>query len=509
MATATVRAWLPHITVMLAGLWAAGQGVGFVLNPATRHRAESAWFIFAGVLLLSGLSLGRRVFRSEPDATTARDAFRAVIPFVLIVCSLILYSPVLGIGLLSDDFVLLQRAGENRLIDSAWDYVRPLPLAWWLLVDATIPSTVAPVVLHLLNFALHGLNASLVLLCALRLRLPVRASWLSALLFLAWPSSVEAVAWASGVFDLALTTCVLTSAVVMLSDRCSPLARVTLVALLSAVAVASKETAIALPLLLTLLVPFVARDHQRSAILSVVAAVIVVLLYAAWRLSFGVSSAHLIPTSGYAAKEILSRPFGAIGLAIHSDVLAAVPILAPLVVIAWPIGFAAAALKWRHEPQLFRIVVLGASWVLVSTLPLSTMLFVSSDLQGSRYLYLGTAMWSIAVVTIITGVRGPTISTSATTAAMIIISAAAAIVLAHQRPWARASEIRDRVLDGLRRLPRECGVIEAAGLPDNEDGAYVFRNGFAEAAALVRGVPTSTAIRCVATWDGSRFVTRP
>src|SRR5688500_6351125 len=117
--------------VVFTGLWAAWNGVGCALDPATRHRAEAAWFIFTAALVAGGLTTGRRSQASPPNPGRANDVARNAAPLILVAGSLIVYAPVLGVGLLSDDFVLLQRARDGALVDRSWEYVRPLPLVIW------------------------------------------------------------------------------------------------------------------------------------------------------------------------------------------------------------------------------------------------------------------------------------------------------------------------------------------------------------------------------------------
>jgi hypothetical protein len=489
--------------VVVAAVWAAAQGLGYAMNPATRHRAESAWFIFGVVLLLAAPSIGRGFLAGTTDPAPAISFKRVVVVFLS--GAFILYLPTLGIGLLSDDFVLLERASGGKLVDPTWEYVRPVPLLIWQFVATIFPSALIPVTLHALNTALHGLNASLVSVCANRFGLPSLTSWLAGFLFLCWPSSVEAVVWASGVFDLLMTTLILTCAVVILSDRPAPLIRALLIAALAAAAVGSKETAIALPLLLMLLWPFVKVGQQRAAIFAIASASSVVLLYVGWRLASAVSTAHVIPVSGYAAKEIISRPFGALAIPFHSNVLETIPLLAPVMAIAWPIAFAVASRRWQRTPHLFKLLAFSALWVLASVLPLSTMLFVADDLQGSRYLYLAAATWSLASIILIVGTQHP-VRSSALMIAVLLVAASMAGMLAHQRPWVAAAALRDEVLEALQRLPADCAEIDATGLPDHHDGAYIFRNGFTEAARMVRGVPSTTAAPCQAHWDGEAFI---
>jgi hypothetical protein len=492
--------------VVLTGLWAAWNGVGFALDSATRHRAEAAWFIFAAALVVAGLTTGRRPLPSPPNPGPAGSVVRTAAPLILVAGALILYAPVLGVGLLSDDFVLLQRARDGVLIDRSWEYVRPLPLAVWRAVDAALPSGAVPAALHALNAALHGLNAWLVMRCAAGLQQSSRVAWSAALLFLAAPFAVEAVTWASGIFDLMLVLLVLIAAAVLLSERLPLTRRVAVIALLTALAAASKETAVAQPLLLALLIPFVRREQRRAAWWSTIAASIVIVLYVGWRLSAGITAAPLLPDSGYALKEMLSRPFGAVAFGVHHQVLDAVPLLAVALAVAWPMIWITAAWKWLREPGMFTIMLLGAAWLLISTLPLLSMFFVGDDLQGSRYLYLGSTVWSIAVVVAIAGSQ-PRTATTSTAALAVMIVVAVAIVVAHQGPWRQAAATRDRVLEALEGLPANC-TVRTDDLPDTEAGAYVFRNGFREAEALVRAAPAGTTSPCVARWRGTAFEVR-
>ena len=88
----------------------------------------------------------------------------------------------------------------------------------------------------------------------------------------------------------------------------------------------------------------------------------------------------------------------------------------------------------------------------------------------------------------------------------------------HQRPWADAAVLRDRVLADVMRLGDEmrctAAETEVADLPDATNGAYVFRNGFREAlTATLPVTPTllqsnapGTSPRCRFRWTDRGLV---
>lgn len=488
-------------------LWAAWNGVVFTIDPATAHRAESAWFIFAGLLLIGGIM--RKRWAGLPGTYEGRDA-AVVIPGpmvlpALIAAALILFAPTLGVGLLSDDFVLLRRAGEGVLFDGTWEYVRPLPLALWGTVSAIVPASTTPLALHLLNVVLHGLNAWLVYRLARAIIFSATGALLAAALFLTGPFSVEPVVWASGIFDVLLTSGVLSAAVLMLTPGPAAATTVGLVLVITMLTVATKETAVAMPLLLALMIPFVPITRRRLAVASASASAAVVLVYLGWRVSLGLPESYQGIPSGYDIKELLSRPFGLLGLPIHANVDAAAPGIAAALAIAWPVLLVRAARTWHADARAFSVLGLACLWVLVSVLPVFTMLFIGDDLQGSRYLYLGSSVWSIALAVLIAGrASGP--SGPAAIAAVCGLVVSSFLVLAHQQPWRAARDARDAVLAATGTVPETCDPAMVRGLPDNVAGAYVFRNGFSEAAAA-RGLRGTSP--CAVEWNGTSFVVEP
>jgi hypothetical protein len=63
------------------------------------------------------------------------------------------------------------------------------------------------------------------------------------------------------------------------------------------------------------------------------------------------------------------------------------------------------------------------------------------------------------------------------------------------------------VLQEARRAAAGCDAAAFANVPDHEEGAYVFRNGFVEAARTAGiQVSTSAAVKCSFAWRDGTFV---
>ena len=483
--------------VAAAALWAAWNGAVFTLHPDSAYRAESAWLIFAAVLILSRVL--QRPSHSAPEISPAPRGMLVLIP---IAASIVLYSPILSIGLLSDDFVLVPRALHVEWLHSSWVYVRPLPLAAWWAIDRIVPGALSFGAIHLFGVILHGVNAWLVFVVARRLGLPAFASAVAASLFLAWPFNVEAIAWLSAVFDACMTACVLAAVVIVRSDAEPSRLRVATVAILTAAAVASKESGITLPLLLALVAVFGPRSHWQRAMPYVIAAAAVVAIYLGLRFTLAPPPRDVYPNIVVIKNKMLTRPFGALAMGIHRDILRQAPWIGIAVAIGWAVLFARAARRWNA--LVFRIVMLSVCWVLISVLPLWTMFFVTDTLENSRYLYMASAMWAIAVSALIA--NGSAMGRAASAAAIALVAGCAMLAVAHQHWWRDAAAERDRVIAAWATVPADCDPKRATGLPDSVAGAYVFRNGFPEA---VQKISATYSESCIAAWkDGTFSVTR-
>ena len=129
-----------------------------------------------------------------------------------------------------------------------------------------------------------------------------------------------------------------------------------------------------------------------------------------------------------------------------------------------------------------RIGVLAALGTLVCIAPAIRLFGITPDLQGTRYVYLAGAWWSIALAAaLLDGWDTRSLRVATTAIAVLGIVSAASVTRRHLEPWTTARAVRDRVLQRLIAMPPTCLQAAAAGVPDNVAGAYVFRNGLNEA----------------------------
>lgn len=466
------------VIVCAFGSWAAFNGVLFALDSTKRYRAEAAWFLFTAVVIITAVVAVRK---SIPPGTTMAASTSLGVTLVgaavAVVSALLLYYPALSVGLLSDDFVLLSRAQQGVLAEPSWEYLRPLPLALWRLLATGVDASDIPWRLHALSIALHGVNAALVAALAARLGLGRLEAWIASALFLVFPGAVEPVVWASGIFDLTVVLFMLAACVAVSATQGAT--QVIVAAVLTTTALASKEVGAVLPLLLATTAWVSSHSTLRQARVAVAASFAIVGTYVLIRVIGGFAAAPpLASFSGYVVKEVFSRPFGFLGLPFHSQLLATVPWLALAFALWWPAVLAGSAIRWRTNASDARLVLALGLWVLVTIAPLGTMLFVSDDLQGSRYLYAGAAAWAVITVTVMRWLpnRLPIVLTGVLLGGFLIA------VRAHMSPWLAAAAERDRVLALFQQADLGCTPTEVVGLPDHIRGAYVFRNGFVEAA---------------------------
>jgi hypothetical protein len=475
-----------------------------------RHHLESIWFVIAALGLLRMVPRVGRLEMSPQPGVAARELAGT---FVGAACvTLALYWSAIGIGFLSDDFVLLAHAAARQWIGaSASPFIRPVPLMVWAAMIGLFETT--PAWFHLLTLVLHAANGALVYGLARRSSLPASASVVAAALFLVNPTSVEAVAWASGIQDLLMTTLCLVFVLMTLSVR-SPLTT-TIAALSLVLGLLSKETAVVAPALSVVALAASGRGRERNAV-AVGLGVAICFGYGAWRLVHGVPASYASPASGYLLKELVSRPFASLAVPWTRDLLARYPDLGRASVAFFALLIVLTMGRWRTPSQRTRAAGLWAAWVVISILPLFSYFYVSPDLQGSRYLYLGSVGWGISVAILVAAiVERPGRAWKAVAAVM----AAGLLVggLTGSRvalgPWSEAARLRQQVVDAAARVvpAPACGSYAFDALPDAVEGAYVFRNGFTEALAMRGGATPGVAAgdarpQCRFRWDGRGFV---
>jgi len=418
----------------------------------------------------------------------------------------------LGAGVLSDDFLYLQWArqglGELMLRLTTHSYpqtLRPLPgLLWWLLVGTGVT---APG-LHVLSLLVHAVNAALVSVIVRRLGGAPESALTGGLLFAVFPLHAEAVAWASSLFDLTAALFVLLA----LSRLARPGGSAAVPAGLQAAALLCKES----PLTAPMAAPLVLQRRVDRGYLAMMA-VSLIYLPIRWALlggpggyvdSGGASLLFFVnPTS--IAREVFLR--------LPRRLLAAIKApgdLEPWLVLA---SLALLAALWsvtglRRHPR--RVAAVGAAFLL-TLLPVLPVFAVDAYHEGSRLLYLPVAMACVGLA--------PTLDLSRRRARGAVLALLAFWAVAgalNATSWTAAHDLAERTLhamgDVAPTLPGGATVLVDAA--DSVDGAYVFRNGLAAAAALrglrqdvhwVRGTSAQMGPAAAARLQRDLFVVEP
>jgi hypothetical protein len=153
--------WVP----LAAAAYTAATLVRYFVSGGPRFPVESAFFIVVGVGTIAVVV--RRGGHADREGVAPHDAGpkrpglqTVALAAAFILAALVLYNPALGIGLLSDDFVIARWAERLELVHlEATGFIRPgLPLFWGML--RALPGDFG-VAAHAANIVLHGVNAAL------------------------------------------------------------------------------------------------------------------------------------------------------------------------------------------------------------------------------------------------------------------------------------------------------------------------------------------------------------
>ena len=145
-----------RFAIVVGGGWALINGLAYAADFSKRYRAEAAWFLFAAVLLIAAVDAIMRGAVTGDRQRLATPHQLAIAFVTLLALGVALYFPILSLGLLSDDFVLLSHARSGVFADRSWDYLRPLPLVIWSGLNQLVEPKAVPTLLHAFSIALHA-----------------------------------------------------------------------------------------------------------------------------------------------------------------------------------------------------------------------------------------------------------------------------------------------------------------------------------------------------------------
>ena len=254
---------------------------------------------------------------------------------------------------------------------------------------------------HLWNLAVHLVNCALVWILARRLALGRLPAGVAALIFALHGTRPEVVSWAGARFDLLATLFVL--AALLAAERMAPL---WMVAVFTALALLSKESAFTLPLLIALLILFKPELDRRRILQSALTAAGVCaafLIYRTWFLG-GIGGYTTISGTPsifefnpiLSAKALFYRQWGILFFPINWSAEPGIVLKTAAAVM-----LLAAALFLQYCRARRRFLAASLAFVIIAVLPAQHLLLIGADLSGARILYLPAAglalFWGFAL----------------------------------------------------------------------------------------------------------------
>jgi hypothetical protein len=276
-------------------------------------------------------------------------------------------------------------------------------------------------------------------------------------------------------------------------------------------AVASKETA-AVAVGFVLADAWARRAHSRPLLLDTGIVAAIVGTFSVARLAAAFPAGSVPPITKYVLQRALFGTFGALAAPWHIDVVRRFPWL-PIVGVLMILYLATCLFVAAGSRQRTRLAMTAAAWTLLPIVPVFPILFVAPDLEQSRYLYMPGVGWAALIAIAASEQVRAHLRPVSLAAAGAWIAIASYGTMLHLMPWREAAALRDRVEAAATASGMgACRTITLSNLPDSVRGAYVFRNGGAEAFArdlhISARIDTDAAGECAFRWraSGQSFV---
>jgi len=442
--------------------------------------------------------------------------------FLFVISAFLIYSPILSTFFLSDDFGFVAHLSAQcpiNLVECLRRFGGALffrPLTSLSFYFDFLLANLSPIGYHATNILLHGINSYLVLILAKLLvkeleprykvdlskdilvnssessfknskvefylwrdRLPI----ISSLLFLILPCHSEAVTWISARSDLLVTCFILLSLVIYIAKR-NRLSSLVLCPVLFALALGSKELAIAYPILLLSYEIYSWRSRNSILVRWIFANIViysgVILGYLCLRyLAIGVF------VGGYSEGITFQFPQVLVNLLTYLSrtlfpPLGVIPIFSLSVL-------ALGVLIWRWRSQIipspiYALLAFLFGGYFLFLLPVINLTISLRNTQEERFLYL-PSVFAVIFLSIFFQVILPKDPQKFKLGVLSIYLCLAISLFNSNQIWLSASQIAESMIKSLASLA-QAEKLYVLNLPDRYRGAYVFRNSFARALQL-------------------------
>lgn len=454
---------------------------------ARAFRIESAMFLLLPIYAAHGFLAAPGAARALP----ARTGPLVTIAVLAVALWATVMLPLVGFPFLSDDYVFLAHAVSPDGV-LRWEFYRPL--FFWVFTQLTVLGGGSPWPFHLTAFLLHLVSSALVYRLSVRVIGQGLPALVAAMLFLLNPLQLEAVLWVSGLQEILWAFFALLALEIYLPATGLTPARVALASIAAACAIASKETAVSLVLLLPAADLWLRRRQFRLQFAAYGAVATILALYVVLRQASvsGEVPVELFAFPGrYLIKEFLVTPYR---MFVHpwNRTAVDVPMTVMLVTSLVALG---ALLALARSAGGRRAVWAGAFVIAATTAPVFRYMFGSPELEHARHFYLPSAGWGM--------LAGAAVGTIPSRAGAVALAAALALGATYSlslnlRPWHRSAtlvrELAEAVRAGADLAPvveewtRSTGSVVAGPgvLPPSHQGVWLFLNGGDEFVRLTR-----------------------
>jgi len=430
--------------------------------------------------------------------TRSKSASPLVYLLVAFVAFLV-FLPWIGGYFLGDDWMLYARNSGRALpdqlqvISDASNSSQYRPLYELLLAGLWSSFGFNPIGHHVVNVAVHALNAVLVAALAQRLARDRRVSLLAGLSFAVLGCHTEAVVWMTARHEMIVTTLALLSVISYITFRDSGrhiwLASTFFLYIIS---FGFKETALALPLFLSFYDLFFAFPSQRShrhrrpsagQLLPLVPPIMAGLAYLLFRLKVGGGYSVPLTVLGPPKNLVYYLLMETVALPASTSLLARFPLVTVPVIVSLAIAYAVSVWLARDRIMHDRVVWFGTLWMVFSLAPVILIV-------AERTTYVSSVGWAVAIAAIVTlawnaAPRGNLSPKRWLTAlAVVVILGANLVTLTHRSYWwNRAAHIShdieyadafgNRILFAVWLLQEQVGVrdVEVSLFQDPESEA--------------------------------------
>jgi protein O-mannosyl-transferase len=414
---------------------------------------------------------------------------------VAVAGAFLIYSTVISSFFLSDDFGFIYQSKQCpiALVECLRRFGGALffrPITSFSFYFDFLLGQLAPSVYHGTNILLHGINSYLVWVLARLLipnlefkewrdRLPIVAG----ILFLVLPSHSEAVTWISARSDLLVTCFILLSLTIYITKGHKILSFI-LCPIFFALALGSKESAIAYPILL-----FVYEIYCWTREKKIFAKFILTngLIYTGVILSYLAIRYHSIGVfvGGY-GEGFNTSFFQVFGNLLAFTMRTFFPPLGMIWLTVLSI-FCLGILIWRWRSQfipssIYAVLALLFSGFLLFLAPVLNLAISLDNTQEERFLYL-PSVFAVIILSICLAVILPKDGKRFSMGILSISLCLTIALLNSNQVWISASQIAENAIASLKSLD-SAEKLYVVNLPDRYRGAYIFRNSFPRAVQL-------------------------